>query len=581
MIVALGEDPFFHQRSTHNLIDDLSSLSAVTLYIGAGASIERTGLTWAGLSAQLLEKDLGTYAERIAIVRSQSELASSSAIERQFARTHADDPRGALVQAIRDEFYSGPRVQPSYFNERVIAFANDLIGAGQSVVVVTPNYDDFLFDAVREIAKNGQASFKDVQFFGFGMASSGKKATPLQPQLKTLQNSLGNAQTLNIVYIHGFVSRHSDASIPSPLKGSFSDSLAAGSAALHAVQPVFSERDYSLTRTNSERVLYALFSDRDVLVLGSSLTDPPLLQALSTSHEHNVRTKRSVQRFAVRPLQGIDFSHLDESVFASFRHVEDERAEHLGLRLVSPPFYFQAPQILEEARVGVALRRATNARARFYSDSGSTPRYGFRLNEWWREWNEDDDYPLTERQLDSYLFLADIALETIRDILGCPDDEDLRVEAWIRWEPSQRELRLWASSTGHWPDTVTARHEPIGLDSRYPSTFAFLNGAPTYTDGDEKLTRWKSFLSKPIRYMDSSYHSYIPVGVISIASMRNQAEGSLNPRYKDGILDLVKFLDLVGAVLFFPEFKTNLRQAGLSGTLDLGDIQKLLATLQS
>ena len=81
--------------------------------------------------------------------------------------------------------------------------------------------------------------------------------------------------------------------------------------------------------------------------------------------------------------------------------------------------------------------------------------------------------------------------------------------------------------------------------------------------------------------MDSSYHSYILVGVISIASMRNQAEGTLNPRYKDGILDLVKFLDLAGAVLLFPEFKTNLRQAGLSGTLDLGEIQKLLATLQS
>jgi hypothetical protein len=557
--LAGDDEPFFEQRSTHNLVDDLSKLTDVTLYIGAGASIERTGLTWAGLSAQLLDKDLGNYESRISIVRAQSELATSSAIDRQFKRTHADNAQAALVDAIRELFYGGPRVQPSYFNERVIAFANDLIGAGRRVVVVTPNYDDFLFDAVQKVLEDGSALFDNVEFFGFGMSDGA--ASPLRPQLSELGKAIRKKSTLCIVYTHGFVSRTSDPLVDQPR--------------LDHVDPVFSERDYSLSRPNTEEVLGLLFRKRDVLILGSSLTDPPLLHALADSNAHNPRPGRA--RIAIRPLQGIDLSQLADDDFASFRRVEDDRAEHLGLRIVNPPFFFQSPQLLEEARVALALAHGSAGRARRYSAPGSTPRYGYRLDEWWQAWNEDDDYPLQSRQFDSHRLLRNIALDFVGDLLECPEDEDLRVEAWIRHHPGSRELRLWASSTGNWPDIDTARHEKISLKSEYSATYAFLNGAPTY-EGHPEDPRWKSFLSKPIRYTNERYNTYLPVGVISLASMRPQSTGSLNPRYKENIGQLFLALELIGTVLFFPEYKTELREAAANGVLEI-EVPAHLASL--
>ena len=546
-LVGLAE-PFFHDRSTHNAIDEMARLENVTIFVGAGAAIERTGLTWAGMSAHLLDKDLGSYAERISIVRTIGELAAASAIERQFQKRFADEPKRALTRAIHELLYGGSQVEPSYFNERVVALANDFVGASQSVVVVTPNYDDFLLGELSNLLRDGDASFQGVDVFAFGVTADGEATTLTDEKRERLVASAADKTRITLVHVHGLEQRelHADSQPDG-------DQVTIVLPDEHAY-PVFSEGDYVATRTNTEEILGLLFRERDIMVVGASLTDPPLLHALT----ERARAFHDRKCYAVRPLQGLDLSRLSDEVAASFVEVERDRASALGMNLVSPPFYFQAPQLLEEVRVALKLHRPPKGtRKRDYAGPGSSPRYGSRLESWWRAWRDDETISVPEMQSYAHSLLALAVLPVVREVLDSDEDEDMRLEAWVRWEPQSRELRLWASSTGDWPEMDMARRERIGIGANYPATTAFINGAPTYATGPTQRTRWHSFLSKPVRYMQPEEEKYggchIQVGVLSLSSMRSESTSSLNPRVKENAGILFNMLDAAGRALFAPE----------------------------
>jgi len=526
---------FFHRRSTHKLIDELRQLDAITLYVGAGASIERTGLTWEGLSAQLLDTSLGDFSERIELVRASSSLAVSSAISHLFETSRTDGWRDRLRETICDLLYRGPEKQASYFNDRVLGVANDLVGAGRSVVVVTPNYDQFLLEALKELQDLGAAAFKKEKVFAFGVDKNGDPI-PLEPQLSELKTALADRATLCVVYLHGFVAR------TVPRKKS-----------LKAAYPVVSEADYAATRSNSQEILGELFRDRDAIIVGSSITDPPLIHALlearKTLDQSSASTYRG-KRFAIIPTHGALPSSLSTKSIKSLRRVEELRAAHLGVRLVTPPYYFQAPQILEELRVDlVAAQEQLN-----YSDPQALHRYGARLSDWWWSWLYDSESRMAQRQEDTYKFLEEQALPVARDILGAAEAENLKLEAWIRWQPEERELALWASSTGSWPDSDTMRRDLLAMTTTYAATKAFLNGAPTYMKSMSADSRWKAYLAKPIRHMDKAYGVYQPVGVLCVASMNEQDASCINPQVRGNTAELFNYLDSVGTVLFSPDF---------------------------
>ena len=58
---------YFHRPAVKALVERLAALRDVVFYVGAGASIERTGLTWDGLTAELLSAidASGDYSSRI------------------------------------------------------------------------------------------------------------------------------------------------------------------------------------------------------------------------------------------------------------------------------------------------------------------------------------------------------------------------------------------------------------------------------------------------------------------------------------------------------------------------------------
>lgn len=532
---------FFHLRSTHRLIDELSALDPVTLYVGAGASIERTGLSWAGLSAQLLDRDLGNYSERIDLVRASTSLQVSSAIAQQYKTTRTDGWRDRLRDAICDQLYRGPKDLTSYFNDRVISAANALIHAGKSAVVVTPNYDQFLIDALNDlenpdllVAKE-KASFSRREVFAFGVDSKGDPIDPTA-QLEDLLDCMKQQSVLCVVYLHGFVGRET----PSDQR-------------LADAYPVVSEKDYAVTRDTSQLVLAHLFAERNAIVVGSSITDPPLIHALVTSRpkratrrtESGTIAEGPVKRFAIMPTHAASLIGVTPATQAGLRKVEAQRAAHLGIKLVTPPFFYQAPQLLEELRVNLEAEEVTK-----YSDMQAVHRYGFRLSAWWFNWLYGDETDMVERQADAYRFLQEQALPEVRRILDTPAGEAIKLEAWIRWYPEERQLGLWAASTGTWPDFETMRKDPLALSSTYAATRAFLNGAPNYMKSTSDDSRWRSYLAKPIRYLEENYLAHLPVGVISVSSMWEQEESSINPRVRGATPSLFNYLDSVGWVLF-------------------------------
>jgi hypothetical protein len=519
--------PFFHLESTKKYIEELTALDSVVIYVGAGVSIERTGLTWEGLSAQMLDDALGSYADRVDIVRNASStLAVASAIVQQVQEKSATNWRDQLSSDIGKHLYAGPADQTAYFVDRVLALASAYIRAGRKVIIVTPNYDRFLLDGIEEQQQRLDNTYKDVTIVQLGVDGDGKPTAPDQ-ELAKMNEALAQPDTLTVVFIHGTVERPGSSTPPEERS-----------------YPVVSEEDYARTRDNSQLVLGELFSDRHLIVVGSSVTDPPLVHALVASRPSGKQPKR----YVIRPIQGQYSGSLSAAARENLQKVEERRAKHLGVELISPTYYFQAPQVLEEVRVNLGAK-STGPK---YSDPNATHRYGGRLLRWWDDWLAWGGERIEDRQERHYRFLREEALPRLRDKLNAKGGERLKLEAWIRWNPEKRRLALWASSNGSWPESQTMRKDRIASTTQIIATQAFQNGAPTYEKDESELTRWKSYLAKPIRTRDREYGVFLPVGVICVASMAPQEESTLNPTIQTNRAELMVLLDIIGTSVFDP-----------------------------
>lgn len=522
------ETPFFDRPETHSVIDELQGLKSIVLYVGAGASIERTGLTWAALCAQLLHLDDETidYPTKVKVVHAATnELAVSSAIAQWFQRTYGRVFRPHLSNAIRNVLYAPEKDVPTYFNERIVSLANQYIENDAKVAIVTPNYDGFLLEAVEALERK---QWRRLHVAKFGVTATGL-ASPPGRRLSELRTALDEPKTLTVVHLHGFVGRK-----PAPREGG-------------ECFPVVSERDYARTRENSGAVLGTIFSDRDVVIVGSGLSDPPLTHALLQTNPANHPRKR----FVVRALQSLDLVDLDGDARASVAQVEGERALHLGVRLISPDFFCQAPQILEETRAQVALAHA--GKPVHYATPNAAHTYRQRLHQWSSEWREPEE-GMALRQWQAHDFLRQSALPAIRTILKCASGEKLKIELWIRWDGDHRQLALWASSIVYMPDIETTHLEPISATSKFSWVRAFVDGAPTYGEADGSTTRWRSYLARPVRVHTpvrvraraELLEVSIPVGAICVASTLPQRESKLRPESQRESGGLFTYLDSVG-----------------------------------
>lgn len=521
-----SEVQFFHQDSVKKAIVALSSAKQLLIYCGAGVTIDRTGLGWKQLIANVFADAGGVEvgdptAEEIEKIASEEDPQRLASMLMQYRLSHEGgfaEVKRFLTPRLQQQLYKSTGWQQGLLTKNIIRLAVGAVRLGRGVTIVTTNYDTYLeqsFDKyVREVA---QADSRHLP--GLEVQVLGSK-----PYLR--RQSDNSISPVRLIYLHGRVP---------PPPGQARGRL------------VVSEIEYSETRSHVVDQLRHLFSARrtGVLIVGSSLTDPPLIEALAF-------TRARSDRYALMPMSSTPYWNTYELDTVRLAQHMQARCELMSVALLLPDFKYQVAQFCQEA----LLCMSEGAESFMLTESRS--RYGLRLRTWWEAWTQTEMYGSINKP---YAVLADKVKE-LKDKLSPltpPSDEGpelFKLEVWTRYNPSEssRRLALWASSAGTLTDRDILKYEQLALASSQASIRAFIEGRPQYISLDElqapgsfARSRWKSFLSVPIYVATSK--GQLPVGAVTLASTRRKESSGIRQGQVKQMEGLVEQLIHVGRLI--------------------------------
>lgn len=481
--------PWFKRSRTKQAISDISGSESLLVYAGAGVSIDRTGLGWSELSEHLLQR--AGLSESLAkkITNDLPPDAAASSAFGLIERNHGDRTSKYVADELRP-LLGHRRLVGGNACRAIATLGIRLARQGRRFQVATTNYDDYLLqDATDELSS---ASMRGQPVPSLVLHDLlGRSRIPIEPTRE-------GSPELEYTYLHG-VLRESQ-----------------GSAAL----PVISEAQYCASEGATADWLETKLECCDLLVVGSSLRDRPLLRALAQSA--SAARDKGLKRQALLPLPSIltpETLGLEGDELHEYLNTVQARMEQFNVDLLFPDYFGQVAQYLIEVAVATA-----NPVVEY---KASEIRYGQRLLQWWNRWSADLSNEFDQRQTDAHSIVLQ-KLEEVRTLLDCPDVELLKLEAWLRWEPGDsRELRLWASSVGPTSDPRLLRAASIKRESRIVAVRAFQHGQTQYVPPPYEYVdrdgRWKSYIAVPLQ----SEELEIPVGALVLASSHAGKHSSL------------------------------------------------------
>lgn len=489
----VNRQPYFQRDDVLRSIEQIAEQRSLVIYAGAGVSIDKTGLAWPDLVDKLM---IGCVDPSLyEIVRKDNPLQSASIVKQMYIKSFGVDRANMrIAEELRTLLYPSQIWERAELAHAVVRLAAQLQdhrkGGRKKVGIVTTNYDDFLEQQVVSIDTDRERN--------------GERLTALKTTVPDYEVEIENVRELRrqvqrftaegqILHLHGYVSQ--DPAEP-----------------LSTV--TFSEVDYARSYRLSAEILEQLLRAHSLLVIGTSLTDPPLLRALARTREEAAH--KGLLRIATVPLQSLNVSVGDTSLVKDIQQNLVDRMDHFGVEVTCPDFYSQVTQLLTEIRI------CASELDRGGSYVGSPVQYGNRLRAWWTSWKasrydssaKDNHWEEANRRDHALLLRRLVELQEKFGLVG----ELMKLEIWIRWEPStsNRYLKLWASSTGTWPDEKSMRKEMISSTSEYASVITFCRGRPDILLGTER--RWRKYLCVPVKIGAQQGHD-LPVAVISLASM--------------------------------------------------------------
>ncbi|RRD50186.1 hypothetical protein EII35_05440 [Arachnia propionica] len=512
-----SEKRFLRGHNVRRVLETLTKADSLTIYCGAGVSINRTGLTWPKLIKRLADYFYAQH-ERGRLTPPDPEEVEVllNALGPEGTATimhglHVDtagkgwpDFQQKIGARLAQDLYSGNSWEEGRLARSITNLARGLAHQGKKVSIITTNYDYFLEERWildRESLPDTTPNLKVYVLNKDGTYQLLKN----RPGEETAPGSAG--VSVDLTYLHGRVSP--------------SDSL--GNSAL-----VISEHDYAKYRSSIESRLQERFNDDEsLLIVGSSLSDGPLVHSL-------IRTateKASSQRVCVMPIESYQFSNNYDIEHQRYINHLEARARSLGLSLQLADFKCQVAQLVEE----VTLSLVAQARGTKYKPI----RYGNRLVNWWEEWSKSSlaqDHQKLQRKLSE---LLEATLDLV-DKQGERHDsgEHFKLELWVRRNPVlNRELVLWATSQAVLTDREFLNSQEIERSSKISSVVALTEGRAIHKDTSEIrgetpggiVRRWNSYFSVPV-YIRSAYNSRLPVGVLTIASSAPANKSILPPR---------------------------------------------------
>lgn len=544
---------FFHSQQSKDAIVNIARATTLVIYCGAGVTMNRTGLSWYELVSELLlqeavgdsrahdrPEDENAARRQLAVLRSALAPQHMASILSQTRLANAESEQtelSQLVHKLHTLLYRDNGWQSGVIVRNIIRLAFGFLRLDRRVVIVTTNYDDYLeqeFDAYRrQVRRNRRERHAEPP------PVPGLKVSVLDERHVWEVRNTGGAGQLEILYLHGRITQH---------RG-------------YSGRIVLSEWDYHQTNSMAIAVLSGLFGlpDSAVLVLGSSLTDPPLLTALADTRHGRPHDSR----YALLPAQDAGITRAEN--LADFEKITDyvgRRGQHFGVRLLVPDFRYQIAQFCEEVYTSVLAPEPES-----YLDEAAQMRYGLRLVAWWARWCQTEYnrrpeaiYEVLTRTVDGvrrHLAGFRVSKPTSNEL------ERMKIELWIRDDPeSQRRLALWGSSVGVLVDRSTARTEDLSWGSGNASVRAFIEGQPQYVtkkvlnderqpDQPDRNTRWEAFVSVPILidYGADQQPVGLPVGVVTLATMQEPHKSSVQHRSSPLMSGLIQLLRSAGETL--------------------------------
>ncbi|MBV9795501.1 MAG: SIR2 family protein [Actinobacteria bacterium] len=539
MSYGRSKNEFFNLDGTKQAIVKLASCERLVIYCGAGVTIDRTGLTWGDLVVKLFETSDGNHpgpdpsaAELNILKQELTPLQLASVLAERTEEHHATEKeaRYSLIPKLQQALYTGAGWQSGALVSNIIRLSSGLVQLGKKVAIITSNYDIYLEDEYDHYRTELRAN-PDLKnspppdIAGLRVCAAGMKKLfrDVKPE--------GNAGRIEILYLHGRV----------PSKGGLGGRLA------------LSEKDYHYTSDAVVGALQKSFSQpkTGILILGTSLSDPPLLKALFHTHPYQgEKNTPEWKRVALVPATSTGFVQYNENFDRLVQSLK-MRTNHFGVELLVPDFHFQIAQFCQEILTAIYLSKDT----RLYMAPSSSALYNKRIGRWWSAWQEQ------ERSLgpDHMYKALNQSLKSIKELLGRnagePARELMKVELWVRHDPaSVRRLALWGASTGILEDRSVLHFEELDLNTNNASVRAFIEGRPQYvarrdlnSNGAAADSRWKSYLSVPIRI--NLPDGTVPVGVITLASMEEKEHSKIPAGSVREMTSLVNQLTAVGQEL--------------------------------
>lgn len=469
-----SEGSYFERNTTFDFIENVAQQRSLVIYVGAGVSIDRTGLQWEHLIDKLMAKKVSNDEVRKRLL-SDSPLQSAS-IVKQLYINEARDLKGANTRIMRDvhSCLYAEQWRRADIARSVMKLVAELKEQGKLCYVVTTNYDDSLQQELRTLnAERGKRKDKKLVL----------KTLVSKPEV-AIGRIDGEVDRLmgedRIVHIHGYVPEN--------------DVRQLGRITL-------SEVDYAKAYPLSSKILERLFKQNSVLILGSSLTDPPLLNALATTANTGPKDRG---RFAVMPVQGF---RLPLDLQKDIRENVVSRMKHFDVQVTFPDYYSEVSQFVTEVRICARQGDLVGTLRT------SSKRHGARLHDWWRAWEKPRKTDWAKANNKDHELLK----TCVDKLMGHLQSQvyDVEVEIWVRWKPDENgtRLRLWASSKAAWPD-VDARTAKVVNGSAYLSVQTFTLGRVEIHPPNER--RQRRYLSVPIRSFESQQEE-LPTAVISFA----------------------------------------------------------------
>lgn len=514
-----SDPPFFLDHLTNATLEAAAQTAGqLSLYCGAGVTIDRTGHSWSSLVLAGFPKRRGRVSDaptqrQITKLQAQSpeQLASSLVYVLRESAGSKKALQDALRKRLRTALYGNPsRWQRGELANWLVILSVMRAQQSRATLILTTNYDDYIEEAYSNVREALEGTASAIPGLRVRRAGVAKPLVELQP--RGLTASAPGAY-IDLVYLHGRLPRTGPVSWPL----------------------VLDENSYAITAPAVEEAISVALNESALsILLGTSLRDTPLIRALSAT--------RSAAGERVAVLTRGQFANADPELEKLTLLLARHRSSELRYAPLFPDFNSQPAQFITE----LTLKTAVGQSATSYTE---------RMNGWWNSWvstrGPDPDIPSRLRE----------AVTSVLPLLGCDADpsplaedaERFQLEMWVRADPAgpARSLTRWARSLDALTAGVKGKTASLERDSYLAPIRCFTEGRAGRFDigelerGRESDARytWRSFLCVPIRVR------FCTVGVLTLASTLPLAATSMSSS-EEAVAQVVQILKAEGTRLF-------------------------------